>query len=304
MTVGVRAAPGGATAGARPHWLPAPVGCRPRVMAILNVTPDSFSDGGRLCAASGPLLDRVIDYAAQCIAAGADVLDVGGESTRPGAAPVPVAEELERVVPVVAALAGRFPVPLSVDTSDPLVMEEAAAAGAALINDVRALQRPGAMAAAVASGLPVCLMHMRGEPATMQADLHYRDVVAEVREFLTARVAACVAAGMDRDRLLVDPGFGFGKNLDHNLALLRRLPEIAPPGVPVLVGLSRKRMVGELTGRAVAERVHGSVALALAAALRGAAVIRVHDVAATVDALKIWTAVGPGLPSPPSLESV
>jgi dihydropteroate synthase len=273
-------------------------------MAILNVTPDSFSDGGRLYAASGPRLDRVIDYAARCIEAGADLLDIGGESTRPGAAPVAVAEELARVVPVVEALARRFPVPVSVDTSDPLVMAEAAAVGAAMINDVRALQRPGAVAAAVAVGLPVCLMHMRGEPATMQADPRYRDVVGEVREFLAARVAVCVAAGMDRDRLLVDPGFGFGKHLEHNLALLRRLPDLAPPGVPVLVGLSRKRMIGELTGRAVGQRVHGSVALALVAALRGAAVIRVHDVAATVDALKIWTAVGPGLPSPPCLESV
>lgn len=296
--MGVRAA---AAAGAVVYRLPVPGAFPPQVMAILNITPDSFSDGGRLCAASGPRLGRVIDYAARCIEAGADLLDVGGESTRPGAAPVAVADELARVIPVVEALARRFPVPVSVDTSEPLVMAAAAGAGAAMINDVRALQRPGAVAAAVATGLAVCLMHMRGEPATMQADPQYRDVIAEVGEFLAARVAACVAAGMDHDRLLVDPGFGFGKNLDHNLALLRRLPDIAPPGVPVLVGLSRKRMVGELTGRAVGQRIHGSVALALAAALRGAAVVRVHDVAATVDALKIWTAVG-RLPSPQCLE--
>lgn len=282
----------GRGAAAPRSWLPATADSRPRVMAILNITPDSFSDGGRLCAASGPLLDRVIDHAAQCLDAGADVLDIGGESTRPGAAPLSVAEELARVVPVVDALARRFPVPLSMDTSSPQVMREAAAAGAGMINDVRALQRPGAMAAAAATGLPVCLMHMRGEPATMQSDPRYHDVVAEVRDFLAARVAACVAAGVARDRLLVDPGFGFGKTLDHNLALLRRLSEIAPPGVPVLVGLSRKRMIGDLTGRPVAERLVGSVVLAVAAARRGAGMVRVHDVAATVDALKIFAAIG------------
>lgn len=266
-------------------------------MAILNVTPDSFSDGGRLCAVAGPRLDRAIDYAARCVDAGADLLDIGGESTRPGAVPVAVTDELARVVPVVEALARRFPVPISVDTSDPLVMAEAAAVGAAMINDVRALRRPGALAAAVACGLPVCLMHLRGEPATMQSDPQYRDVVAEVREFLAARVATCVAAGIARDRLVVDPGFGFGKTLDHNLALLRGLREIAPPGIPVLVGLSRKRMIGELTGRPVAERLIGSVALAMAAALRGAAVVRVHDVAETVDALRIFAVAGDLQPS-------
>lgn len=284
------------------HELTVNPGSRPRVMAILNITPDSFSDGGRLCQATGPLLDRIIDYAAQCIDAGADVLDVGGESTRPGAAPVGVAEELERVVPVIEALARRFAVPLSVDTSEPQVMKEAATAGAGMINDVRALRRPGAIAAAAATGLPVCLMHMRGEPATMQSDPRYRDVIAEVREFLAARVADCVAAGVARDRLLVDPGFGFGKTLDHNLALLRRLSEIAPAGVPVLVGLSRKRMIGELTGRPVEERLIGSVALAVAAALRGAQMLRVHDVAATVDALKIFAALGDLQASPERLE--
>ena len=261
------------------------------VMAILNITPDSFSDGGELCANSGPRLDRVIDRAAHCVAAGADLLDIGGESTRPGAARVPKDAELERVVPVVAALARRFEVPLSVDTSSAGVMREAAAAGAGMINDVRALRRTGALAAAAELGLPVCLMHMRGEPATMQRNPRYADVVAEVRAFLAERIAACVAAGIARERLLVDPGFGFGKTLAHNLRLLAALGEIGPAGIPVLAGLSRKRMIGELTGREPAQRVHGSVAAALLAAQRGAAMVRVHDVAATCDALRVLAAV-------------
>ncbi len=263
---------------------------RPWVMAILNITPDSFSDGGELCTASGPVLDRIIDRAASCVAQGADLLDIGGESTRPGASAVSVDAELERVIPVVEALARRFDVPLSVDTSSPAVIRGAAAAGAAMINDVRALRRSGALDAAAASGLPVCLMHMRGEPDTMQREPRYDDVVTEVREFLAARVAASVAAGIRRDRLLIDPGFGFGKLLAHNLRLLERLGEIGPPGMPVLVGLSRKRMIGELTGRGPGERVHGSVAAALLAARRGAAVVRVHDVAATCDALQVLAA--------------
>lgn len=283
----------GGGAVARPHPMPLPAtGGGPLVMAILNATPDSFYDGGRFHGVSGPRLDRVVDYAARCMAAGADLLDVGGESTRPGAVPVAVDQELERVIPVIEALARRFPLPLSVDTSSPKVMCAAAGAGASLINDVRALRRPGAVAAAIAVDLPVCLMHMRGEPATMQADPQYQDVVAEVRDFLAERVQVCVAAGLARDRLLVDPGFGFGKTLAHNLALLRNLGEISSPGMPVMVGLSRKRMIGELTGRPVAQRRAGSVALAMVAALRGAAILRVHDVAPTVDALRIFTAVG------------
>lgn len=282
---------------AKPHLMPLAGGGMPLVMAVLNVTPDSFSDGGRLYAATGPRLDKVIDYAAQCVQEGADVLDVGGESTRPGAASVTQVQELDRVIPVVEALARRFPVALSVDTSSPEVMRVVAAAGVSLINDVRALQRPGALAAAAATRLPICLMHMRGEPATMQAAPHYRDVVGEVREFLVARVAACVAAGLPRDQLLVDPGFGFGKALDHNLALLQRLGDIAPAGMPIVVGMSRKRMIGEVTGRPVAQRLAGSVALAIAAALRGARILRVHDVAATVDALKMFAAIG-DLPRP------
>ena len=271
-----------------------PVGALPQVMAILNITPDSFSDGGQLHGRAGPNLARVIDRAARCIEEGADLLDIGGESTRPGAVPVTTEQELMRVVPVVEALARRFPVPLSVDTSDPQVMGQAVAAGAGLINDVRALQRPGALAAAAELGVPVCLMHMQGEPATMQVEPSYGDVVAGVRAFLADRVAACRALGIRGDQILVDPGFGFGKTLEHNLDLLRRLPEIAPAGVPLLVGLSRKRMIGELTGQPVGRRLAGSVALAVMAALRGAAVLRVHDVAATVDALKMFAAVDGG----------
>lgn len=273
------------------------VGRHPRVMGIVNVTPDSFSDGGSLCRETGPIIDRVIDYAARCIAEGADLLDIGGESTRPGAVAVAAETELERVVPVVEALARRFAAPLSVDTSSPEVIRAAAAAGATMINDVRALQRPGALAAAVEAGLPVCLMHLQGEPATMQDAPHYDDVVDEVRRFLAARVEACTAAGLARNRLLVDPGFGFGKTLEHNVRLLAALADIPPAGLPLLVGVSRKRMIGELTGRGVAERVHGSVAAALLAAQRGAAILRVHDVAATADALQVLMAIEGRAPS-------
>ncbi|MGE3297655.1 MAG: dihydropteroate synthase [Porticoccaceae bacterium] len=279
-------------------------------MGILNATPDSFSGDGVFAndtsvQGSGRCVGRAIDRAATLVAEGADLLDVGGESTRPGATPVSDAAELARVIPVITALASRFDVLISVDTSSPAVMREAASAGAALVNDVRALRRPGALAAAAATGLPVCLMHMQGEPGTMQASPHYDDVVAEVREFLAARVAACGAAGIAREALLVDPGFGFGKTLAHNLALLRALSNIAPPGVPVVAGLSRKRMVGEITGNPVTDRVHGSVALALLAARLGAAVVRVHDVAATVAALKVLAAVEAGLRSPePSTGSI
>jgi dihydropteroate synthase len=283
----------------RPAWLACRRPSMPLIMGILNATPDSFSGDGLFAGDAcpegrGPYLDGVVARAAMLVAQGADLLDVGGESTRPGAAPVSDDVELARVLPVIAALTSRFDVLISVDTSSPTVMREAAAAGAALINDVRALRRPGAIEAAAATGLPVCLMHMQGDPGTMQASPHYGDVVAEVRDFLAARVAACAAAGMAPELLLVDPGFGFGKTLEHNLALLRALPDIAPPGVPVVAGFSRKRMVGEITGRPVADRVHGSVALALLAARLGAAVVRVHDVAATADALKILAAVEHG----------
>ncbi|OOG23337.1 dihydropteroate synthase [Thioalkalivibrio denitrificans] len=257
---------------------------RPRVMGILNVTPDSFSDGGRH---DDP--GRALDHALAMVEAGAAIIDVGGESTRPGAEPVPVEEELARVVPVVESIAPRIPVPVSVDTSRPEVMIRAAAAGAGLINDVRALRLPGALEAARETGLPVCLMHMCTlDPRTMQKDPHYDDVTAEVRDFLEARVAACEAAGIDRRHLVLDPGFGFGKTLEHNLALFRGLPTLADMGPPLLVGVSRKGMIGALLGdRPVDQRVHGSVAAALLAAQRGAAILRVHDVGPTVDALGI-----------------
>jgi len=261
---------------------------RTRVMGILNVTPDSFSDGGDFATR-----EAALRHARQMVADGADLIDVGGESTRPGAPPVSVAEELDRVIPVIEALAGELAVPVSVDTSKPEVMRAAVAAGAGLINDVAALRRPGALAAAAALRVPVCLMHMQGEPGTMQQDPAYGDVVAEVAAFLAGRLAACEAAGIPRERLLVDPGFGFGKTLAHNLALLRGLPRLASLGVPVLAGLSRKSMIGALLGGVpVGERLHGSVAAAVLAVERGAAIVRVHDVGPTVQALRIVAAVG------------
>jgi len=260
---------------------------RARVMGILNVTPDSFSDGGDFATR-----EAALRHARQMVADGADLIDVGGESTRPGAPPVSVAEELDRVIPVIEALASELAVPVSVDTSKPEVMRAAVAAGAGLINDVAALRRPGALAAAAALRVPVCLMHMQGEPGTMQQDPAYGDVVAEVAAFLAGRLAACEAAGIPRERLLVDPGFGFGKTLAHNLALLRGLPRLALLGVPVLAGLSRKSMIGALLGGVpVGERLHGSVAAAVLAVERGAAIVRVHDVGPTVQALRIVAAV-------------
>jgi len=261
----------------------------PVVMGVLNVTPDSFSDGGRFFS-----VEAAVEQGRRMAAEGAALIDVGGESTRPGAEPVDTREELRRVVPVIERLRAAVSAVISVDTSRPEVMRAAAAAGAGLINDVRALREPGAMAAAAASGCALCLMHMHGEPRTMQLAPHYDDVVSEVRAFLAARVAACRAAGIPADRLSVDPGFGFGKNLEHNLTVLRRLGELAADGVPVLVGLSRKAMLGTLTERPPGERVFGSVALAVIAALHGARIIRAHDVAATVDALAVAAAVGGG----------
>ena len=266
--------------GARTLDLSAPV-----VMGVLNVTPDSFSDGGRFIGR-----DAALKHAGAMIAAGAAIIDIGGESTRPGAAPVSIAEELDRVIPVVEAIAAEYDVVISVDTSTPEVMRDSAARGAGLINDVRALQRPGALSAAAATGLAVCLMHMQGEPGTMQQAPVYRDVVSEVRQFLRSRVDACVAAGIRRDLLLLDPGFGFGKNDAHNLALLAALPQLAEDG-PVLAGLSRKSMIGRLLGRPVDDRLIGSVTLALLAAQRGARILRVHDVAETVDALRLLQAL-------------
>ena len=260
---------------------------RPRVMGIVNVTPDSFSDGGM----HDPL-EAAVAHGLQLAAEGADVLDVGGESTRPGASDVDLAEELRRVIPVIERLARETSLPISVDTSKPEVMRAAVAAGAGLINDIYALRRDGALDAAAALGVPVVLMHMQGEPRSMQTAPVYDDVVAEVHRFLAERIFAAEMAGIAKKNLVVDPGFGFGKNLAHNLALLAQFERFSELGVAVLAGLSRKKSIGELTGRDdPRERVHGSVAAHLIAAQRGANLLRVHDVAATVDALKVWNAV-------------
>jgi len=260
---------------------------RPLVCGILNVTPDSFSDGGLFDS-----VERAVEHGCRLAAEGADLIDIGGESTRPGSRPPTTAEELDRVVPVVEALRRRTPVPLSVDTSRPEVMRAAVAAGAGMVNDVRALQRPGALEAAARLGVPVCLMHMQRSPETMQVDPRYQDVVTEVHGFLAARIRACLDAGVHPEHLLVDPGFGFGKTLAHNVALLAALDAFTGLGVPVMVGLSRKSMLGQLTGRTVGDRLPGSLAAALVAAQRGASVLRVHDVAATRDVLAVLEAVG------------
>ena len=260
-------------------------------MGVINTTPDSFSDGGTLYRAASLDIDLAMARAREMVAAGAAIVDIGGESTRPGAAPVSAAEEAERVLPLVERIAAELDVVISVDTSNPALMTEAARLGAGLLNDVRALTRAGALEAAAATGLPVCLMHMRGEPGSMQRDPQYADVVVEVRDFLASRVAACEACGIGRERLLLDPGFGFGKSVAHNLLLLKGLPQLAGLGLPLLVGLSRKSMIGKLLGREPGERLPAGLALALMAVERGAAVVRTHDVAATVDALAMWTAL-------------
>jgi dihydropteroate synthase len=260
---------------------------RPLVMGILNITPDSFSDGGELLRSGRVELEQVLRRADAMVTAGAALLDIGGESTRPGAEPVSEAAELDRVVPVVEALASRFDVVLSVDTSTAQVISACAAVGAGLINDVRALTRPGALAAAIASGLPACLMHMQGEPGSMQNAPYYQDVVADVLAMLEDRVNACVAAGLERSRLLVDPGFGFGKTLEHNLALLGQLEALSTLHLPILVGFSRKRMLGMLVGRSERDRMAAGLAAAVAAVLKGARIVRTHDVAETVDAMKV-----------------
>ncbi|GAB4473540.1 MAG: dihydropteroate synthase [Burkholderiaceae bacterium] len=254
-------------------------------MGIVNVTPDSFSDGGRYFD-----FERALAHAERLIAEGADLLDIGGESTRPGAVAVGVDDELARVVPLLRALRSRG-VAVSVDTSKPEVMRAALAEGAAVINDVRALRAAGTLEAVAESGCGVVLMHMQGEPRTMQLAPHYEDVVREVGDFLRARRDALVAAGVARERIALDPGFGFGKTAAHNFALLARLGELAALGQPLLVGLSRKSMLGQATGRAVGERVYASVGAALLAVERGARIVRVHDVAATRDALAVWQAV-------------
>jgi dihydropteroate synthase len=258
---------------------------RPRIMGIVNLTPDSFSDGGVLSDG-----DVALRHALRLVAEGADIVDVGGESTRPGAAPVSVQQELDRVLPLIERLAAESPVPISIDTSAPEVMRAAVAAGAGLINDVRALRREGAIEAASELGVPVCLMHMQGEPSDMQDAPVYGDVCAEVQRFLADRVLACEFAGIPRSRLLVDPGFGFGKTLEHNLALLAGLESMAAALPPLLVGVSRKGMIGAITGRPLAERATGSVVAAVLAAQRGARILRVHDVGATRDGLAILAA--------------
>ena len=259
-------------------------------MGVLNVTPDSFFDGGRYLR-----FDQAIEHAQAMIAGGAAIIDVGGESTRPGAAAVSVEEELRRVVPVIERLARAGRAIIGVDTSSPEVMLAAGAAGATFINDVRGLRRPGALAAAAASGCAVCVMHMQGEPQTMQRRPQYGDVVAEVKHYLQGRVSACEAAGISRDRIVIDPGFGFGKTVAHNLALVRQLPDFVSLRLPVLMGMSRKSTIAAITGRPDDDQLAGSLALAVAAVLRGAHIIRAHDVAQTVDALKIAHAVQSGV---------
>ncbi len=258
----------------------------PKIMAIINVTPDSFSDGGQLV-----FKQQAVEHALRLVEQGAHILDIGGESTRPNAKPVSVDEELSRVIPVIEALATRVDVPISIDTSKPEVMRAAVAAGASFINDVFALRREGALEAAAELGVPVCLMHMLGSPQNMQQDVHYDDVLVQVRQFLTERIFACEMSGIGKKNIVIDPGFGFGKQLEHNLALLANLEYFTQLGVPVLAGVSRKSMIGQVTGRALEQRVMGSAAAAMLAAQNGARIIRVHDVAETKDALAVLEAV-------------
>lgn len=256
------------------------------VMGILNATPDSFSDGGRYSQ-----LDAALRHAEAMVLAGATLIDVGGESTRPGARPVSPAQEVERVAPVVEIIARELDVIISVDTSTPEVMLATAALGAGLINDVRSLQRPGALEAAASTGLPVCLMHMQGEPGTMQDDPHYEDLLGEVSAFLLERMNQCVAAGIDRQQIILDPGFGFAKTLEHNLSLFKRMEALHALGRPLLVGVSRKSMIGAVLGRPVDQRLSGGLALAALAMTKGAKILRVHDVAETADVVRMIAAV-------------
>lgn len=259
---------------------------RPRVMGIVNVTPDSFSDGGRFASTQ-----QAIEHALALVEQGADILDIGGESTRPNAQPVALDEELKRVIPVIEGLQGLTSVPLSIDTYKPHVMQAAIEAGAGIVNDVRALQEPGAAEVVVSSNVGVCLMHMRGTPKTMQNDPVYDDVVAEVCDFLANRAQVLRDAGVAAERIVIDPGFGFGKRTVHNLALLRELGQLSALGYPVLAGLSRKSVLGQVAGVEVGDRLPASLAAAVIAALKGAKILRVHDVRATVDALKVLQAV-------------
>jgi len=263
----------------------------PRVMGILNATPDSFSDGGQLFAEQNLDIDLALRRAEKMVEDGASIIDIGGESTRPGAKPVSLQEEMDRVIPVVESIHHRLDTIISVDTSSPEVMAEAARVGAGLINDVRALQKEGAVEALARSGLPACLMHMQGEPDTMQDAPQYQDVVEEVLAFLSARIAVCEEAGIKKSDLLIDPGFGFGKTLEHNLFLVKYLDRLQSLGCLVLVGLSRKSMIGKITGSEVDDRLVGSVVLAMECVSRGASIVRVHDVKETVEALQIHQAV-------------
>jgi dihydropteroate synthase len=265
---------------------------RVQVMGILNVTPDSFSDGGSVYEAHRISVERALQKAASLVAEGAALIDIGGESTRPGASPVPVAEELDRVVPVVERLARELDVVLSVDSSAPQVMRAALDAGAHLLNDVRSFSRPGALEVAAASDAAVCVMHMQGgSPATMQQKPHYDDVTEEVEHFLRFQLRRCLDAGIAQDRILLDPGFGFGKSLEHNLQLLNRMQRLLKLGAPLLVGTSRKSMIGMTLDKPVDQRLYGSLATVALAVSKGAKVIRVHDVAATVDVVRMTEAV-------------
>lgn len=262
---------------------------KPRVMGILNVTPDSFSDGGHYSQ-----IDAAVQHALTLIDEGVDILDVGGESTRPNAIPVTLAQELDRVIPVIEALtAHQINIPISIDTYKPAVMRAAIAAGASIVNDVRALQEEGAIAAVANTEVGVCLMHMQGTPQTMQDNPHYVDVVEEVGAFLSERVAHCQQAGIASNRLLIDPGFGFGKTRAHNITLIQQLDGLTQLGLPILVGLSRKSVLGQVTGNDVDARLHASVAAAVVSVMKGAHVVRVHDVKATVEALKVVAAITP-----------
>ncbi|TNG95499.1 dihydropteroate synthase [Pasteurellaceae bacterium USgator11] len=258
----------------------------PKIMGILNFTPDSFSDSGQFYQ-----LDKALYHVEQMLADGADIIDIGGESTRPMAAEVSLEQELQRVVPLVEAVRQRFDCWISVDTSKALVMREAAKVGMNLINDIRALQEESALQTAVTLDMPVCIMHMQGQPRTMQAAPRYQNVVAEVADFLRQRAEQCIAAGIKKTHLIVDPGFGFGKSLQHNYQLLQQLKVFSELGYPVLAGVSRKSMIGQLLDKPVEQRMVGSVAATLLAAINGASILRVHDVAAMADALKVWQAM-------------
>jgi dihydropteroate synthase len=258
----------------------------PKVMGIVNVTPDSFSDGGRYAQT-----EQAIAHALSLIEAGADILDIGGESTRPNAVPVPLHEELSRVIPVIESLASQVNIPISIDTYKPEVMHAAINAGASMVNDVNALQAEGALKLLADSDVGICLMHMRGTPQTMQSLAEYEDVVAEVQAFLLARLNACLQLGITKERILLDPGFGFAKRTQHNIDLLKHLPQLTEMGLPLLVGLSRKSILGQLVGNDVNQRLHAGIAASVLSVIKGAKIVRVHDVKATVEALKVVSAV-------------